>query len=75
MSKLGEARASTIPKEVMRVLDWLMSHSIEHRNNELFASSSDLELLSLIREVGLLLSLRALIHGDIVLGYRRSVSI
>ncbi|CAG7851790.1 Inositol polyphosphate 5-phosphatase OCRL-1; AltName: Full=Lowe oculocerebrorenal syndrome protein [Serendipita indica DSM 11827] len=49
-SKANETRPSTIPKELMRVIDWLMSHPIEDRSNELFATSSDLELLSLIRE-------------------------
>ncbi|PVF98730.1 DNase I-like protein [Serendipita vermifera] len=48
--ELVESRASTIPKEFMRIIDWLMGHPLNEVAGELFMSHSDPKLLYQIRE-------------------------
>ncbi|CAG8545413.1 10754_t:CDS:10 [Acaulospora colombiana] len=47
---LAESRASTIPKEFMRIIDWLMGHPLNEIASTLFMSHSDPKLLYQIRE-------------------------
>ncbi|KAG8836172.1 hypothetical protein FRC17_009515 [Serendipita sp. 399] len=45
-----QSRAANIPKEFMRVIDWLMSHPLSGDSQKLFQTSSPPELLHAIRE-------------------------
>ncbi|KIM24328.1 hypothetical protein M408DRAFT_234635 [Serendipita vermifera MAFF 305830] len=50
VATLNDNQAANIPRELMRIIDWLMTHPLHSRFNELFASSSSQDLLLLIRE-------------------------
>lgn len=51
LAALDDSRSTNIPKELMRVIDWLMSHPLDERAEELFISKSPPELLNYVREV------------------------
>ena len=48
---LPSSKALSAPRELLRILDWLMVHPLADRPDELFYSRSPPELLSTIREV------------------------
>jgi hypothetical protein len=56
MEALRETQAANIPRELMRIVDQLMTHPLTSRFDELFLTSSSPELLFQIREVGFLSS-------------------
>jgi inositol polyphosphate 5-phosphatase INPP5B/F len=50
---LPSSKALNAPRELMRILDWLMVHPLVDNPDELFLSRSPPELLTTIREVGI----------------------
>lgn len=48
---LPSSKALSAPRELLRILDWLMVHPLLDNPDELFCSHSPPELLSVIREV------------------------
>ena len=50
---LPSSKALSAPRELLRILDWLMVHPLADNSDELFCSTSPPELLSAIREVSI----------------------
>lgn len=50
-SSLDEGKAATVPKELMRIIEWLMAHPLDGHPERLFAVVSPPDLLLQIREV------------------------
>ena len=48
---LPSSKALSAPRELLRILDWLMVHPLADNPDELFCSKSSPELLAAIREV------------------------
>jgi len=48
---IGETIENLTPRELLRILDWLMVHPLTDNTDELFCARSPPELLSAIREV------------------------
>ncbi|KAG8777177.1 hypothetical protein FRC15_011489 [Serendipita sp. 397] len=50
LESMPQSRAASIPKEFMRVIDWLMSHRLTEDSGQLFQTAAPSELLNTITE-------------------------